>query len=267
VLEQLATQLGQLCRVVQPLAREAQRVRLKQLDPWDSSQRTREEQAEFKEKLITTYACGAPDVDGIQWARCMATDTVLPRALVRASHIWKHSTGGEYLTEFGLSRKDVHNPRNGLMLAEAVEDAFDHKGVAFWYDGVHDTFTLRILNPNLLQLPIANLAHLKQVPTGLFVPNLGTFDGRVLRLPEGVRPFRRLLAWHFLVSVMNARREGWALPGDIIREHASQQGATLEQLHTRSPSFTSWPSDELMSIYDMAAARSVREERSDSDAE
>ena len=122
----------QLVSLLPPLLREAQHARIRRLDPWTSAQRTREELAAFKARLLTFYGCSAQD-NALEkpWACCMASGVELPQPLVKASHIWKRCTHGEGLDEFGLRATDVHSARNGLLLASQLEAAFNVKRITF----------------------------------------------------------------------------------------------------------------------------------------
>lgn len=61
--------LKQLGDVLAPVAREAQLARLRRLDPWTLTKRTREEQAAWKLKLLAFYSCRVSDKPAL--SRCM----------------------------------------------------------------------------------------------------------------------------------------------------------------------------------------------------
>ncbi len=184
----------QLVSLLPPLQREAQHARLRRLDPWTSAQRTLEEQAAFKERLLHHYDRGVPDNPPDKaWARCMVSGAELPRPLVKASHIWKRSTHGEGLDEFGLRATDVHSVRNGLLLASQLEAAFDVKRIAFRYNLLRDEFTLCVLDPALLDgarvVSDAEVRELRGYPPLERVPTFRDCEGAVLQAlspPAGV---------------------------------------------------------------------------------
>ncbi|UJR28399.1 hypothetical protein I4U23_009640 [Adineta vaga] len=98
-----------------------------QLDCWDtSSTRKKEEQNDFKDKLILYYQCGSSNMKKI---KCMILNKYFDRNRVRASHIWKSSTKGVGLTKFHLQECDVDNEQNGLLLYDSIEKAFDYKKI------------------------------------------------------------------------------------------------------------------------------------------
>ena len=184
---------------------------------------------------------------------------------MRASHIWKRATAGDGLADFGLRTSDLHSPRNGLLLATQLEEAFDSKRLAFRYNVLHDTFTARVLDPSLLGardaapsfvLSAAELDTL-DAETRAAVPTVAEMQGRSLTCPPGQLPFRRLLAWHYALSVKHAVACEW-LPAE--EEEAAE--AEARGWATGSPGAV-WPRQ--MDEYDAAVARSARGE--DSDAE
>ncbi|CAF1360194.1 unnamed protein product [Didymodactylos carnosus] len=87
-------------------------------------EKTKDEQQDFKNKLILYYECGSTNTKTI---KCMIMNKYFDRGLVRAAPIWKAATHGVGLTEFRLEEADVNNERNGLLLFESVEKAFDSK--------------------------------------------------------------------------------------------------------------------------------------------
>jgi hypothetical protein len=142
----------------------------------------------------------------------MASGMVLPRYFVRASHIWKFCTGGEGLSEFCIDEGQINSERNGLLLAEGIELAFDEKRIAFFYNFLHDRFELCVLDGGLLDQPIVTLddrgrqeliraAQGLQKADDVAIPTFREIEGHILECPEGHVPFRRLLAWHYRCSV------------------------------------------------------------------
>jgi hypothetical protein len=81
----------------------------------------------------------------------MVLDRFFARDKVIASHIWKLSTGGDGLLEFGLHPMDLDSTRNGLLLCKSIEEAFDVKDVCFLIDRIHSAnIFIKVLNPFLL---------------------------------------------------------------------------------------------------------------------
>jgi len=180
---------------------------------------------------------------------------------VRASHIWKRATAGDGLADFGLRSADLHSARNGLLLATQVEEAFDTKRLAFRFNVLHDSFTARVLDPSLLGardaapsfvLSATELDTLDAVARAA-VPTFAEVQGGQLFCPPGQMPFRRLLAWHYALSVKQAVACEW-IPAEEEAE------AEARGWLSASPGAV-WPRQ--MDEYDAAAARSARGGESD----
>ncbi|PRP75993.1 Crinkler (CRN) family protein [Planoprotostelium fungivorum] len=153
---------------------------------------------EFKNSLISYYDRKDPRSSDI---KCMVLDRFYPRDKVRGSHIWKYATYGEGLDEFGLKEDDVNKERNGLLLGEGIELAFDSKQLCFLYDPINTKFIVKVLDPGLLQssTPVSP----SQTRTFSDINNLP------LCLPAGRSPFRRLLSWHAECTYTTALKKTW----------------------------------------------------------
>jgi hypothetical protein len=172
------------------------------MDKWTSSKRTRVEQNDFKESLISYYQC-AHSTDS-KVVKCMVLNSFFPRHLVKASHIWKYCTEGEGLKEFGLQPSDLNNPRNGILMCEAIEEAFDVKQLCFLIDRIHsDDLFIKVLDRNLLdtaQSPIVCQGSTMR---------LCDINGWKLQCPTEFLPFRRILDFHAKCSYEKAINKGW----------------------------------------------------------
>ena len=269
-VQQLAAGQERLAAVLGPLVREASVVRRQRLNPWRSSNRSRAEQAEFKEALIAFYSCAAAEAAGKPMVRCMVTDRVLPRPAVIASHIWKHSTLGVGLEEFGLRLADVSSARNGLLMCSKIENQFDILNVAFSYDLFVDKFRFHVLDPSLLALPVVVVDSSSKAGQDILsgygtdwlhdIPTFQQLDGQVMRWAAPALPFRRLLAWHYALA-----RSKWSsrLSG------ASSPERELPTASLRSPGWgerspdAQWPEEAAMELYDHAASKSLRDAAED----
>ena len=172
------------------------------MDKWTSSQHTRDEQSDFKNKLIHYYNRAHPTAS--KQVKCMVVDAFFPRHLVRASHIWKFCTEGEGLSEFGLQPSDLSSPRNGLLMCEEIEEAFDVKRVCFLIDRLHsEELFIKVLDPNLLDPAISPV-----VCQGTAL-KFCDINGMQLRCPSDCLPFRRILDFHAKCSFEKAINKGW----------------------------------------------------------
>ncbi|PRP75398.1 hypothetical protein PROFUN_15712 [Planoprotostelium fungivorum] len=154
---------------------------------------------EFKNSLISYYDRKDPQSSDI---KCMVLDRFYPQDKVRGSHIWKYATYGEGLDEFGLKEDDVNKERNGLLLGEGIEQAFDSKQLCFLYDALNTKkFVVKVLDPDLLRssTPVSP----SQTRTFSDINNLP------LCLPADRSPFRRLLSWHAKCTYTTALKKKW----------------------------------------------------------
>lgn len=186
------------------LAQNNLRIRT-ELDCWDSSStRTREEQQEFKNSLIVYYECGSPLMKTI---KCMVMNKYFERSMVRAAHIWKASTRGVGLSKFQLDESNVNNERNGLLLYESIERAFDSKQVCLLYDPFAGVLRLKVLCSDLNNSFVVADEQLREKfhETRKFAD----IDNAILMLPTGIYPYRRLLNWHGRCSYRTAKLRNW----------------------------------------------------------
>lgn len=137
----------------------------------------------------------------------MITNKYFSRHMVRASHIWKFATHGIGLAEFQLSGTDVSNERNGLLLLESIEQAFDSKKLCFIYDPFAGALKLKLLGNDLRSRFLVGDPGLRGAcgETRTF----GDIDGAPLVVPAGIYPYRRLLNWHGRCAYRTAKSKNW----------------------------------------------------------
>jgi len=269
--QQLTAGQQQLTAAVQslaPLVTEAALARQQRLNPWHSTNRSKAEQSKFKDDLLTFYGCAEGLIDQKPWARCMVSGLKLPQPVVIASHVWKHSTQGAGLVEFGLTIDDLNSKRNGLLLSSEIEKHFDVLDVAFSYDLLTDTFTFHVLDASLLPLHIVNTTDKKMAnalngyPPLSGIPTFEALDGKVMPWKTPNLPFRRLLAWHYALALTKFRRRSASAPADPL---LATPAPVLPEHLVRSPGFDErspevmWPDLRAMDLYDHAASRSQRD--------
>jgi len=198
-------------RITKIVAKEVVISHRARMDKWTSSKRTKQEQTEFKNNLISFYQRAHPS-DPNQ-LKCMVVDAFFPRHLVRASHIWKFETEGEGLTEFGLHPSDLSNPRNGFLLCDEIEKAFDVKRVCFLIDRLRSNeLFIKVLDRNLLDPATSPV-----VCQGATV-RFCDIDGLQLQCPPGSLPFRRILDFHAKCSFEKAINKGWLAPSSSFTD-------------------------------------------------
>ncbi|PRP83244.1 hypothetical protein PROFUN_09456 [Planoprotostelium fungivorum] len=170
----------------------------KRLDIWTPSKRTLVDSTEFKNSLISYYDRKDPRSSDI---KCMVLDKFYPRDRVCGSHIWKYATYGKGLDEFGLKEDDVNKERNGLLLGDGIEQAFDSKQLCFLYNPINAKFIVKVLDPGLLQ----SLTPVSPSQTRTF----SNINNLPLCLPAGCSPFQRLLSWHAECTYTTALKKSW----------------------------------------------------------
>lgn len=199
-------------RIIKYVAKEVIISHRARMDKWTSSKRTKQEQTEFKNSLVSFYQRAHPS-DPNQ-LKCMVVDAFFPRHLVRASHIWKFETEGDGLTEFGLYPSDLSNPRNGFLLCEDIEKAFDVKRVCFLVDRLRsDELYIKVLDRILLDPATSPV-----VCQGHTTVRFCDIDGMQLQYPPGFLPFRRILDFHAKCSFEKAINKGWLAPSSSFTD-------------------------------------------------
>jgi hypothetical protein len=184
--------------------------KIKELDIWPGN-RTQIEQAEFKDQLIIKYECGYPNQNTI---KCMVLNAFFRRDAVRASHIWKYSTHGTGLTEFGLRYGDLNSYRNGLLMYTSIEQAFDRKELCFVYNPFQGKLLLKVLHKDgdgIMESMILDKNDQKLYKN---YTQFKDIDGKPLNLPENIYPFRRLLNWHARCAHEYAKTKKWIPEND-----------------------------------------------------
>lgn len=176
--------------VLPNLLREVNLTRKNRLNPWEreSARTTGSKRSEnFRKKVISYYGRVSPSKKDV---KCQVLDILTPikeaQDKIIAAHIWKASTRGKGLEEFGLEEKDVNSARNGLFLTKGIEDAFDKQQVCFLYNILESKLVLWIADSNIMTKTIEGSSTLK----------FSDVHQSPLICPEDCLPYRRLLSWH-----------------------------------------------------------------------
>jgi hypothetical protein len=200
------------------------------LDPWrDILSNSSRERTRFR-KSVLEYYCG----DEKAVPCCMVSGlTGQGEKGITAAHIWPIVSRGRGLDRFGLTRQDVHDARNGLLLLRTVEKAFDAKRAGF-FCGAKSEPVFVVLDPTLMNETVKDSLKFRDLMN------------KRLKLPDYAQseshyPRRRLLAWHFSRVLREAHRLGWQEPkalGEYLEPSASDK--VLSWLQEGSPQ-ASWP--------------------------
>jgi len=196
LLKELLAKVNSVNKKLNYTGNELREAKRQRMDCWTPSKRTQDEQHEFKQALVDYYERQDTVVPGNLF--CMILNRSYPRNQVRASHIWKYATQGKGLVEFKLSFEDISSPRNGMLLAEDIEKAFDSKQVCF-ICGLGKDITLAVLDPTLLT----------QFVSPSTSKTFNDINGAVLQFPTGKFPYRRILNWHAKLAYEEAFSRMW----------------------------------------------------------
>jgi hypothetical protein len=189
--DQVRLQIQQL-HLLKLVSEEVNKTRKSRLNCWEKeSARTTGSQRNprFRKKVIRYYQRESSSGKSV---KCQILDEYVTHAVAQntiiAAHIWKASTRGKDLEEFGLCAEDVNSARNGVFLTKGIEDAFDNQRVCFLYNTLNKELCLWVADAKMLSEtiegsnPPKKFADVHQKP--LCCPD------------ESHVPFRRLLSWH-----------------------------------------------------------------------
>ncbi len=139
---------------------------------------------------------------------------------------------------YGLSSLEVDNARNGILMLDSIEKAFDHLDVCFLYNALTQALTLKVMNPAFL--------------TKRILPNstveLRTFaniDQSALQVViAGTMPFRRILSIHAKFAYSRALSMGWIANTETlstyfnVSEHGLQEPECIRNLTWEQMNYT-----------------------------
>jgi len=224
--QQVQIQVQQLA-LLKLVAEEVNKTRKSRLNCWErESARTTgsKRSPKFRKKVINYYQRESPSRKSV---KCQILDKNVTyeaaEDTIVAAHIWKASTRGKDLEEFGLSDKDVNSARNGLFLTKGIEDAFDNQQVCFLYNKLTTQLFLWVADTKIRKHkiigsdPRKKFSDVHQKP--LCCPN------------QEAMPFRRLLSWHARLT-LELRKESVPV-SDYTSEYdhsPSRRGAQLDPI-------------------------------------
>jgi HNH endonuclease len=195
----------------------------KALNCWLTNFRTQVECTEFKRSVIEFYGMAKQMVeDRIITAQCMATGIITAYNDLRPAHLVKHSTP-QLMSMYNLSPSDVDNPRNGILMLDSIEKAFDHLDVCFLYDPNTSALALKVLNPRLLT---------KRILPNSVVEKRTFSDVSGSQMHIGIPsniPYRRILSIHAKFAYARALGEKWIENTDTLRTYFSISDAGLQE--------------------------------------
>lgn len=200
---------------------EIRRIR-KELNCWVTNYRTLQESTEFKHAVIYFYGMAVSAVgDRVVTARCMVSGAVVPYGELRPAHLVKHRTP-HLMTLYGLSPLEIDNPRNGVLMLDSIEKAFDHLDVCFLYNAMTQDVTLKVMNPAFLPRRILPNSAVE-------LRCFADIDGKVLQCGAGALPYRRVLSVHTKFAFSRALSMGWIVNTETLATYFNVSEAGLKE--------------------------------------
>lgn len=202
-------------------AAEIRRIR-RELNCWVTNYRTMQESTEFKRDVIHFYGMVVSAVgDHVVTARCMVSGAVVPYGELRPAHLVKHSTP-HLMTLYGLSPLEIDNPRNGILMLDSIEKAFDHLDVCFLYNAMTQDLTLKVMNPAFQSKRILPNSTVE-------LRSFADVDGQVLQCGAGSLPYRRVLSVHTKFAFSRALSMGWIANSETLVTYFNVSEAGLKE--------------------------------------
>jgi len=211
-----------LLRVLPDVVREVGLIRRSRLNCWErESLRTSGSQrnAKFRKKVIKFYQRQSQSGKSV---KCQILDEYVrnedasdENTGIIAAHVWKASTRGHGLQDFGLRVDDINSPRNGLFLTKGLEEAFDRQQVCFLYNLLRGELVLWVVDTTIFDKTIQGSEK--------------TFDdvhGWPLKCPPDRAPFRRLLSWHARLSLQ--QRPETTVSADYTSQYDGDEASVRE---------------------------------------
>ena len=219
-IQNINNRFDPLFAVLPDLLREVNLSRRNRLNPWErESARTTESQRsdKFRKKVIAYYGRATNSKKNV---KCQILDELTPNEEARdkiiAAHIWKASTRGKGLEDFGLQASDVNRARNGLFLTRGIEDAFDKQQVCFLYNVLESRLVLWVADPAIMSETVLGSTR-----------KFSDVHQKPLLCSPNHLPFRRLLAWHARLT-LDLRKE--SLQG---RDYTSEYDISPGRKHVK----------------------------------
>jgi hypothetical protein len=156
---------------------------------------------DFKKSLLAEY--------GLHSGVCQLLGAGFEERVIRGAHLFKHAWNDVEDLKL-LDLDSIDNVRNGLLLFQPIEAAFDDSRLCFLPAG--STFSVHIIDPTLRDKRLVDRLEKrlpkKSLPPGAF-QTFGALEGRCLQFSTALRPFARVLCFHSRQALSRARDENW----------------------------------------------------------
>lgn len=158
--------------------------------------------------------------DRVVTARCMVPGKVVPYE-ERPAHLVKHRTP-HLLVMYGLNPLEIDHPRNGILMLDSIEKAFNHLGVCFLDNAMDQELTLKVTNPNILTKQILPISTVE-------LRTFADIDGSVLQYRTGCFPYRRVLSVDAKFAFSRAVSYGWIANTETLATYFTVSEAGLDE--------------------------------------
>ena len=152
----------------------------------------------------------------------MVSGAVALYSELRPAHLVKHSRP-HLMAMYGLSPLDIDNPRNGILMLDAIEKVFDSLDVCFLYNHMNQELTFKVLNPELRRKRI--------LPSSS--NELRTFeniDGSPLQVAVAeAKPYHRILFTQAKFAYSRAISFNWIANTEILNTYFNISEAGLDE--------------------------------------
>ena len=160
---------------------------------------------------------------------CQILGKELPKFLVIGSHIFKHEWAKQVQKLLGFN--NINDPRNGFLLFQPIEKAFDSSRLCFIYNSEKKDFCLKILDPSLKNESIlsscktfisaklcgewgSSVDEVIDIVGASLTENgkevtFGDLEGRPLIYKGATRPYKRCLNFHASRAREQAIKMNW----------------------------------------------------------
>jgi hypothetical protein len=127
--------------------------------------------------------------------KCMFTGVDLPSKTIIASHLFKFKFGDHcwQLLDF----KDINDVRNGLLLFQPLEHAFDRSHIIFAYDKELKKFVLEVLNTDILEMTFKEYAISEKINREFLFKSSFDIEGVDIDMNPCTKNLRHLLDQKF----------------------------------------------------------------------
>lgn len=228
---------------------------------FDGKSTSAAKRTKFKPYLVRDYLQIEPkDFHSGALISCQILNILLPSFLVIGAHIFKHEWASDAAILLGITKID--STRNGLLLFQPIEKAFDRSQLCFVKEAGKGSFQLKILDPSLrgqdlftsclklirkedcekLQL---SLTDVQNTVSNALVNNgrqltFGDLEGRTLICKGKTTPYKRCLNFHASRARDYAVEKGWISPNVTFKyswsEDFNEEGLS-KYLDSLEPSY------------------------------